>query len=232
MELREYWRIVRRRWLLIALLLAVVLVVSLVTHDQPEPVYQATMRFSVGIEGVEPVTAVSGDGRSDAWLASEYLADDLSEVLKGGDFAARISQEVGFQVPTGTIFATREHRIMSVSIVWSDPDQVRAIAEAVGAAVKDGGADYFPQLSGIEAKALLIDGPAIGQVGRSLRDTLDLPMRLFVALVAGVALAFLWDYLDDTVRDRAELESLGATVLAEIPRKPPFWMRARHPPSR
>jgi capsular polysaccharide biosynthesis protein len=218
MELRAYWRIIWRRWWLIAALLAIVLVVSLVTYQEPGPVYQATMRFAIGIEGDEPVSAASGDGRSDAWLASEYLADDLSEVLKGGDFAARISQQTGFNVPAGVIFASREHRIMTVSITWSDPDQIQAIAEAVGAAVEDGGADYFPQLVGVEARAILIDGPGIGQVGRSLRSQLDLPIRLFLALVAGVALTFLWDYLDDTVRDRADLESMGAPVLGEIPR--------------
>ena len=220
MELRQYWRIVWRRWWLIAALLIVVLVVSLLTYTQPEPVYVASMRFAIGIEGEEPVDAVSGEGRSDAWLASEYLADDLSEVVKGGDFAARISQHVGFDVPAGAIFASREHRIMTVTVTWRDRDQVQAIAEAVGAAVQDGGADYFPQLVGVEAKAVLIDGPGIGQAGRSLKDKLDLPIRLFVALVAGVALAFLWDYLDDTVRDRSEVEAMGMKVLGEIPRRP------------
>ena len=91
MELRQYWRIIWQRWWLIAAMLLVVLVVSLVTHQEPAPVYVASMRFAIGIEGDEPVSTVSGEGRSDAWLASEYLADDLSEVLKGGDFAARIS---------------------------------------------------------------------------------------------------------------------------------------------
>jgi capsular polysaccharide biosynthesis protein len=43
--------------------------------------------------------------------------------------------------------------------------------------------------------------------------------------VAGVALAFLWDYLDDTVRDRREVEGLGVPVLGEIPRKPARWRR-------
>jgi capsular polysaccharide biosynthesis protein len=219
MELRQYWRIIWRRWWLIAALLATVLAISLVTYQKPEPVYVATMRFAIGIQGDEPVSAVSGEGRSDAWLASEYLADDLSGVLQGGNFAARVSQMVGFDVPAGTIFASREHRIMTVSITWRDRDQVQAIAEAVGAAVEDGGADYFPQLAGVEAEAVLIDGPAIGQVGRSLKDQLDLPIRLFVALVAGVALAFLWDYLDNTVRDRAEVEALGVAVLGEIPRE-------------
>jgi capsular polysaccharide biosynthesis protein len=177
------------------------------------------MRFAIGIEGQEPVNAASGEGRSDAWLASEYLADDLSQVLRGGDFAAQISERVGFAVPAGTIFASREHRIMSVSITWDDPDQIVAIAEAVGAEVEDGGAAYFPQLEGVQAQAVLIDGPGVGQVGRSLQDKLDLPIRLFIALLAGVGLAFLWDYLDDTVRDRAEVEALGVPVLGEIPRR-------------
>jgi uncharacterized protein involved in exopolysaccharide biosynthesis len=224
MELRRYWQIVWRRWWLIAAMLAIVLVVTLVTYRTPAPQYTAALRFSVGIQGVEPVDAAPGEGRSDAWLASEYLADDLSQVLKGGDFASRISQRVGFPVPAGTIFAAREHRIMSVSVTWADRDQVQAIAEAIGAALEDGGAGYFPQLDGVEARAVLIDGPAIGQVGRSLGEKLDLPLRFALALAAGVALAFLWEALDDTVRDRAEAEALGAPVLGEIPR-PPLWRR-------
>jgi capsular polysaccharide biosynthesis protein len=205
MELRAYWRIIWRRWWLVAIVVLVVVLVSAVTYRPPPETYAATMRFAIGIEGEEPV------------LASEYLADDLSQVLKGGAFAARISEQVGFSVPAGSIFASREHRIMSVHISGSDPDQLQAIAEAVGAAVEDGGAAYFPQLETVNATAVLIDGPAIGRVGRSLTQKLDLPIRLFVALVVGVALTFLWDYLDDAIRTTDEVEALGLSVLAEIP---------------
>ena len=218
MELREYGRILGRRWLVIAFLVGLVLILSLLFHRAPATVYRASMRFSVGIEGTEPVAAANGEGRSDAWLASEYLADDLCEVLKGGDFARRIGEGVGFAVPAGAIFASREHRIMSVSIDWPDQAQAQAIAEAVGAAVQDAGQEYFPQLEGTQAKAVLIDGPGIAPVGLSLRQKIDLPLRLLIALVAGVGLAFLWDYLDTSVRDRAEVESLGVSVLGEIPR--------------
>jgi capsular polysaccharide biosynthesis protein len=227
MELRQYWRIVWRRWWLIAALVGLVLLISLVTYQAPAPVYQATMRFAIGIEGTEPVNTVSGEGRSDAWLASEYLADDLSEVLKGGDFAARISERVGFPVPAGTISASREHRIMTVSITSQDRSQVQAIAEAAGAVVEHVSTDYFPQLAGVDAEAVLIDGPGIGQVGRSLKDKLGLPLRLFVAFVAGVALAFLWDYLDNTVRDRAEMEALDVPVLGEIPHRSRLRRKAK-----
>jgi len=225
MELRQYWRIVWRRSWLVAALVFVVLIVSLITYQEPAPTYQANMRFAIGIEGQAPVYAVSGEGRSDAWLASEYLADDLSEVVKGGDFAAGITERVGFSVPAGTIFATREHRIMTVNITWAEPAQLVTIAEEVAAQIEDAGQQYFPQLDDVQAQAVLIDGPGIGQVGRSLRDKLDLPLRLFIALVAGVALAFLWDYLDDTVRERGELESLGVEVLGEIPRSRRSWTR-------
>ena len=228
MELRHYWQIIWRRWWLIAILLAAVLIISLVTYRPPAPVYQATLRFAIGIEGDGPVSAPSGEGRSDAWLASEYLADDLSQVLRGGDFAARVSERAGLAVPAGVIFASREHRIMTVNITWPDRDQVQKIAEVVGAIVQDGGADYFPQLAGVEAKAILIDGPGIGEVGRSLKDKLDLPIRLSVALLAGVALAFLWDYLDDSVRNRAELESLSIRVVGEIPRTPLLRRRRKN----
>jgi capsular polysaccharide biosynthesis protein len=218
MELREYGRVLGRRWPVIAVVVGLVLLISLVSYRTPAPVYRASMRFAVGIEGSEPVTAESGEGRSDTWLASEYLADDLAEVLKGGDFARRIGEKVGFTVPAGAIFAVREHRILSVSIDWPDPKQAQAIAEGVGAAIQDAGQEYFPQLAGTQAKAILVDGPGLSPVGRSLRQKLDLPLRLLIALVAGVALAFLWDYLDDTVRDRSEVESLGVGVLGEIPR--------------
>jgi capsular polysaccharide biosynthesis protein len=227
MELRQYWRIVWRRWWLVAAVVGIVLVVSLITYKEPEPVYVATLSFAIGIEGSEPVNAPSGDGRSDAWLASEYLADDLSAVLKGGDFAARIAERVGLDVRAGTIFASREHRIMTVTVTWSDEEEVQAIAEAVGAEVQDAGADYFPQLLGVDAQAVLIDGPGIGQAGRSLTDKLDLPVRLLIAFVAGVGLAFLWDYLDDTVRERSEVEALDVPILGEIPRSSRSWLRRR-----
>lgn len=219
MELIEYWKILRRRWWLIVILPLVVLLVSLITYQAPPPSYQASMRFAIGIEGQAPVLATSGEGRSDAWLASEYLADDLSEVLKGGDFATEISDRVGFAVPAGTIFASREHRIVTVTITWPDVAQVQAIAEAVAARLEDAGAEYFPQLDGVEASAVLIDGPGISEVGRSLQEKLNLPLRLVVALVAAVGLAFLWDYLDDTVRDRADAEALDVPLLGEIPKE-------------
>ncbi len=40
-----------------------------------------------------------------------------------------------------------------------------------------------------------------------------------MGLAAGVGLAVLAEYLDDSIRTRADVEALGLTVLAEIPRE-------------
>ena len=48
---------------------------------------------------------------------------------------------------------------------------------------------------------------------------LDLPLRIMLALLAGVGLALLVEYLDPTIRDRHEAELLGLQILGEIPRK-------------
>jgi hypothetical protein len=42
--------------------------------------------------------------------------------------------------------------------------------------------------------------------------------------VAGVALAYLWDYLDDSVRDRADAQKLGVPVIGEIPQGSGRWL--------
>ena len=101
-------------------------------------------------------------------------------------------------------------------LTWYDPQQLAEIAQAVVKVLGSAG-DFFPQLGMREAKIELIDPAVPHPLGPGLRERLDLPLRLLLAVVAGVGLAFLLDYLDDTVRSREELEGMGLEVLAEIP---------------
>jgi capsular polysaccharide biosynthesis protein len=80
--------------------------------------------------------------------------------------------------------------------------------------------NYLAQLGTQGALIQVIDAPSPpARNPQSLTRRLYLPLRLLLALVAGVALTFLADYLDMTVRGKTELEALDIPVLAEIPRK-------------
>lgn len=227
MELRTYWRIIARRWWLpLGLALLVGLLTLAVQRPwQPRPAsYNATMRFNVGIRP-ERIPGVYTYDRYYTMLTSEYLVDDMGEIVRSQAFAAEVSRRLadrGIAVPAGAIGASAQpgklHRILTVNVGWGDEAQLRAIAEAIAATMTEGGAAFFGQFSAEEADIRLIDPPAIGQVGRPAREQLDLPLRVLLALAAGVALAFLWHYLDATVRERDELEQMGLAVLGEIPR--------------
>jgi len=52
-------------------------------------------------------------------------------------------------------------------------------------------------------------------------------LRLILALAAGIVLAFLLDYCDSSIRGRADLESLGLPIFAEIPPRRRRFLRRR-----
>jgi protein tyrosine kinase modulator len=227
MELHEYWHIIRRRWWL-PVGLAVAVALLTVVMQRPwlprPPSYTASMRFNVGVQPQRLSDAYTYD-RYYTMLTSEYLVDDMGEIVRSQRFAEEVSRrlaEQGIVVPAGAIGASTQpgklHRILTVNVSWGDANQLKALAEAVAATVTEGSAEFFSQFSAEEADIRLIDPPVITQVGRSAREQLDLPLRIALALAAGVALAFLLHYLDDYVRERGDLEKLGIVVLGEVPR--------------
>lgn len=228
MELRAYWRIIQRRWWL-PILLAVLVAGLTIAMQRPwraRPVtYAANMRFNVGVQP-ERIPGVYTYDRYYTMLTSEYLVDDLGEIVRSQAFAAAVSQRLaarGITVSAGAIGASTQpgklHRILTVNVAWGNEQELVAIAEAVAATLTESSADFFGQFSADEADIRLIDPPAVTAVGRPAREQLDLPLRILLALLAGLALAFLLDYLDDSIRDRAEVERAGLPVLGEIPRQ-------------
>lgn len=227
MELRQYWRIIRKRIWIVFALIAIVLVSSLILRSKRPALYQTSMRFTV---------AVTPEARSDdyyaydhyyTWMASEYFVDELTEIVSSEAFATAVSEELantGLDLSAGALHgsmgAERKHRILTVRITWGNQAQLMEIANAAAKVLRERSADFLGQLGTTDADIRLIDPPVVVSARQSLRERLDLPIRLFLALLAGVALTFLLDYLDDTVRDRAEVEGMGLVVLGEIPPPP------------
>jgi len=235
MELREYWRIVRRRlWLVVGLAL-VVLVASLIARSPKPELFQVTSRFTVGLQP-QPVTGeYYAYDHYYAWLASEYLADDLAEVVAGAAFAGEVAAELGAQgiLPShplaGAFSASTKHRTLTLRIVWHDAEELSRIAGAAQQVLAQRSSSFFGQLGEGKVDIRAIDTLPVAPLGPGLWEQLDIPLRLLLAFVAGVALAFVLHYLDDAVYDRTEVEDLGIVVLAELPSHPHrrrfFWQR-------
>ena len=59
----------------------------------------------------------------------------------------------------------------------------------------------------------------VNQIPAGIRNQLDLPLRVLLAIGAGFGLALLVEYLDPTVRNRDELARMGLPVMGEIPKR-------------
>jgi capsular polysaccharide biosynthesis protein len=226
MELRQYWHIVWKRVWIPALLFVVVLVVSLVLR-RPTPVqYEASGRVLVDVPPLESVEGMGFDPRLTAPQATEYLVDDFTQFVSSQAVADAVSQRLadqGLQVPSGVIQSStaseQVHRVVTIRVTWGDPDEALSIVTAAVEVLKQDAPAYFGRLGLEQPQVTLFDGPGVSAVPPSLTERLDLPVRLLLALLAGIALAFLLNYLDDSIRGRQELEGMGIRVLAEVPRR-------------
>jgi hypothetical protein len=241
MELREYWTIFMRRWWLALLPALVVAAYTVLTYAEPPTVYQTHMNFTAGVAPQTLPDAYTYDGYY-AWLASEYVANGLSDVVRRERFAAAVSARLaaadvllpdGAPIPSGAIqgaiASDNAQSLFVVYVTWGDSVTLLAIADAVALELTENAGDYFSQLAdpsinsgqGLSMPpARRVDTPVPVAVPPSLRGQLTGPaVRIALGLAAGLGLVFLLHYLDPTIRHRAELEALGVEVLGEVPRR-------------
>lgn len=230
MELRDYWTILRRRWfipVLLGLLVGVISLLQLRPWEARPPAYTASLRMLVGVlpAAGEDVTTYY-DPRYYAWLTSEYLVDDFTEVVRSELFARNVSERLAGQnisVPPGAIQGSaatgKQHRIITLNLSGGDEAQLRQMAEAAAAELAEDAPAYFEQLGTPGAGVTLIDGPNLSAVGPGVREQIELPLRVLLGVLVGVGIVFLLHYLDTSVRRRAELEEMGLRVLGEIPKR-------------
>ena len=229
MELRQYWFILWKRIWIPILLIVVVAVVSLLTHETPPLIYTTSLRFVVGVKTQEAAWRVNEE-TFHAWVVSEYLADDLSVIVGSQEFATDVNRHLEQMnssvriIPdsiTGITFGEKQHRILRVDLTWGNPDEIGDIGRAIVAALENDSPKYFAQLGTPDAFiSSVIDKPLVSvPTSLSLTQRLDLPVRLVLALIAGIGLVFLLDYLDTSVRNAPELEEMGIPVLTEVPKQ-------------
>lgn len=219
-DIREYGRILRARWYIPVLLTVLTVLFSVLTMQPPPPTYVATLRFTIGVNADPNVTGT--DPILAAYQASEYIRDDFVEILRSQLFANDVNATLNrpdLKISKNNIAGAveKQRRIMSMTIVWHEPAQAKQIADAAAKTLETQNAKYFAQLGSQGATVTIIDGPDVSPVTQGLRERLDIPLRAVIALLAGIVLIFILDYLDDSVRGAKDLETLGLNVMGEIP---------------
>ena len=230
MELRRYWEIVWRRWPVVLAVPLLVMAGSLALFLSRPVSYTARARVQVTLV---PQQADSRDffryNDYYKYLATEYAADDLVEVLNGNvftDAVARTLQGPDFNLPIGVeqirgaLDVTRKHRVLQIEATTGEREWAVALARAAALTLQRDPLKYFAHGDSgvtVDAAPLVIDQPLAARSNR-IRSLFNIAVQTLLGLVAGVGLAFLLEYLDDTLRGaEAAGRTLGLPVLGQIP---------------
>jgi len=223
LELREYWAILTRRWQLIGVVTALTLAVSALMIALGPSYYKSDLRMSVSIVPEPKQGDYYTYDRYYTWLTAEYLVDDLGELIRSDVFLKDASQRIGGMVIPKEeirrdISTKKTHRILTISVTTENPHYSYIIANAIKDSLNEHAKDYFGQLNADNAMITVLDDPAAQAEMGLLRKAIEVGLRTVVGFLAAVALAFLLNYLDPTVRSTKEVEQLlGLPVLAELP---------------
>ena len=224
MELRETWHIVRRRWWLPLGLAILAAASSLSVTARASERWQGTVSLAISLPGQPATPTLFTYNDYYTWVTSEYLIDDLTQIMKGQRFARDVLAEAG-ESTTGDVVmrgqkAEKTHRVLSFSVETADPEQASRLAGAAARVIQTKGGDYLAQLHQKNAVLTVVDGPAVAPVRPVTRSALDAGVRGALGLILGLGALFLIEYLDPTIRSSRELERLlRVPVMGEIPQE-------------
>jgi hypothetical protein len=200
------------------------------------------------------------EGLADAMVTSPILTSqefdkDISNQI--GQDMSLIQQRYGANADLGdwqntvalgqALTAVRVHNLVTVTTTWSTPAGAWAIANAVGevSAAKIGNyLNYAIKNDATQNSTGILTTPQVSaRVITAAPDPISVPglasnrvllylLTLLVALMLGIALTFLLDYLDDRIRSKDEVtQLLGIPIYAVVPQTPSPG-RSRSPISR
>jgi succinoglycan biosynthesis transport protein ExoP len=229
MELIRYWRVVRRwAWLIILCPIVAVLLAALVTWRLPN-VYEA--QVSLLVRPAQPLAVDPGA----AALTSDQILRTYAALMTERPLLEQVISDVGLHTDSVnlskqiTVTPVPNTLILDVAVQDTDPARARDTANTL---VNDFIA-HIKQIQKAEsanptassADNLVVESPAIlPDVPVSPRPLLNIGVGLLAGLLAGLGLAFLLDYLDQSVRsdellrERTGLVPLGH--IAFVPAKP------------
>jgi capsular polysaccharide biosynthesis protein len=236
MELRNYWHVIwKRRWLVLAIV-GLTAIFSAITAFTARPTYQAEVRF-IARQDPSPDNSrylVFTFDRYYNWYSSEFLVDDYTQIVESDAFAKSVlglmEQTLTLGKDSGTMTmndvksalkADRRHRELHVTVTASSRDEAREMAKAVAKVLGD---NLMKPISGqtVDDKSRFaqIDEATDDEIRSSRsQEIISALVRIAIGVAAALALVFLLEYLDSSVRDERDAQRvLDMPVLGTIPR--------------
>ncbi|MEX0377808.1 YveK family protein [Bacillus sp. S4] len=231
-SLKELFYILKKRLAMILVIaFGAAIVSAIISFFFMTPIYQSSTQILVNQKKQEGAMIQAGEIQTNIQLTNTYKVIIKSPVVLD-QVNEKLNLNMTAQALTGKINVANEKdsQVISVTAEDKDPKVARDIANAT--------ADVF---KGEVAKIMNVDNVTVlskAEVGENQspikpRPMLNVAIAFVVGLMAAVGLAFLLEYLDNTVKKEEDVENLlGLPVLGIVARMDEETMNVKsHAPS-
>src|SRR5450631_1302169 len=219
-ELKDYIRVIRKRWqIIVAVMLVVLAGAALATALSPK-IYEADTRLFVSTSGSSDSSALLSGSNFTQQRVKSYadvittpnVLDPVITSLQLNTTAAKLGNQITATVPLDTV-------LIEVAVTNPDPRVAAQVADAVGKQFTKTVAELESVTKGQSSpvKVTVVSTPTVPTAPISPKPTRNLALGVVLGLLLGLGLALLRDLLDTTIKSEKDCaEVTNTTVVGSI----------------
>ena len=221
LDLMQYWEVIKKRWALIIVLpLVAALTSGVISFFIIKPVYNASTTLIVGKKAGDSSGSQANQLLEyNVLLANQQLAKTYGTIAKSRTVEENVIKDLNLALTAEqldrkiTVNTVKNTEVLEIAVDDTDPVLAASIANTVAKKF----ADSVIEIKKIDSVSILDKAVAPAKPIKP-KKTLNVLIAFVVGLMTSVGLAFLLEYLDNTIKNSRDVEQiLGLPVLGVIP---------------
>lgn len=222
MEVISLIRILRRRWWLISIPVVIAIVFTIPSLLNDGSAVSGGFNTQIRYSAAQEFNLPERDGDyQDVWLASELTVNAFTDWVRSSSFREEIQNEIDSSAVNLALLGIAADNARSVGVIYlsyPDADTLESLSNTVISVLVNRNQAYFPQLGGDPAQVTILDEPTITAAPPPLTNRFAPLIRIGVALLGGLVLAFAVEYFDPRLHHPDDLRTLGIQIITTIPK--------------
>ncbi|HWQ43314.1 MAG TPA: Wzz/FepE/Etk N-terminal domain-containing protein [Desulfosporosinus sp.] len=219
-ELRRYWDVLRKRWIIVVVLTLIAALVSgFISFFVIKPVYQASATLIVGEKASESGKDAGQMLDNNVLLANQQLAKTYAAIAQSRRVEQNVIKDLNLPLTVEGLDSkvlvkqVKTTEILEIQVTDTNPDQAAKIANSMGR-------EFSKAVIAIKKvdSVSVVDSAAIPDKSVKPNKALNVLIAFVMGLMASIGLVFLLEYMDNSVKTSSDVEKLlGIPVLGVIP---------------